>query len=473
MPKTDPLLTLWQSLSLSEKADFKSILDKKSNKDNLLYLFNHIHQDFETIRVALGKPFYNVRERFLEYLVEFTFQIYAKQEPFEANLHCQLQKSKMFVRREMYAMANETLDQVIKEANDYDFHYITLDALNIKRLIYRKIYHGKEPQKLADNIEQVEKKLAEIKDQNHIANLHDQFANNASISLDETLLHNLNPLTQTITTQRLLHSLWAQLAEKRKDRENQKMHRLNVVNLLEAKPHWKTIYSGTYLTALANYASTLSPQNDTQEYERIISTIRNFKPASEFIGAESFQLATYLQTYFYLNLGKFDLACSLESAAEEKLNQFSGKLNLPYELTIYLNFALANWIKGNGEGALKWTNKILKIKNCPVRLDIQRFAYILASIIYSDLGKVSSLDKMLILANKPERCPIELEEFQKMLIRIIVKYHEAFENKKTLQLHELQSELAKPEYAKQLGRDEINFWIQHKLTGKPLLELVE
>jgi hypothetical protein len=374
----------------------------------------------------------------------------------------------MFARREQYEFANEMLDQIIKQADDYDFHFITLEALHTKRLIYRKIFIGKHPEKLAENIKQIEQKYKQLEEQNIVANLHDQYATNPGLPLDEALLHQLNPLTQTITTQRLVNSIWAQVAEKKQDSVSRKLHRLNIVNLLEEKPLWKTIYPGTYLTALANYATSLSPQNDTYEFEDIIYTIHRFKPASEFIGAESFQLATYLQTYLYLLQGKFAAACTLEKEAEKKLGQYSGNLNQSYELTIYFNFALAHWVISDLQTALKWVNKILKIKNSTDRLDIQQFALPFAILLSAELVNDDKLGKIYTKVPRTNHLHNPLSDYYLKMAKLIKKWQASSNPKRKLIIQEIATEIKKPENASLLGSEDINLWIKHKTTGIPL-----
>ncbi len=475
MSVVNELPELIASLTLREKTEFRTLLLGKNFKNTSLHsIFDSLVQNQELKPEKKDEnKHYKSKSELKDLLITTLLNNYEQHENFEKELHKRLRLAKYLINRDQFDYARNILTAVKLKAAEYDLHPIVFECLNIEKSLLRRFINNSFLDELNHNIADLNQLLQTITTQTQIINCHDQYVlHNTSDLIASLPSVETNPEQYTSTSRRFYYAIKATVAEKEKNTTLQRDYRKLIVDLLEEKPLWKSIHPNTYITAMANYANALYNLGDYDGIDSVVQNIYKFKPATELLEASSFQLARYLQLLALMGRSQYSQASALQQQTEKELDKYNGKLNKTYELAININLALSLWINQEPLKAIKWVKKIISLRNCEARLDIQRFAYLLWAMLLADIQNELELSKLEILVVK-DRVPIPISDFQTKSIELIVKWAFANENQKAKLLAEILTQIESPVHPKQLGKDELNIWVQNKLTQTPLIELAQ
>lgn len=477
MSEQNQLKKLVTALTPREKSEFLNAIDGKGLvQQRLKNVFENLNNPNVPLLKELDRREYYRHKNLLKAkLLEFLLQEHEKSFRFEADLHQQIRLARFLIHREQIELATEILEEAKAKADEFDFHFLFLECLNLERAINRFFLDNSKPELIRKSVNEYEKRLQLIAVEQEITTFHDLliFEQQRKTDLPDPGF-NFPPDQLSLRSRRNLSSIKALLAKFKNQKDEWKKYRKEVLEISEEKPLWKSIFPGNYLVALANYGSTLNLPDESAEMRSIIDRIEKFKPANEFERANSFQLVRYLELLVCLGQNDFRKASLLEYETEKKLGQYAGKLDKTFELTIYVNLAISLWVNTELNKSIKWTQRILKFKNHEARLDIQRFAYLFVTMLFADSKDEKGLERMNQIAYKPNRASVDLPIPYCKIMKLIVKL-ESTPNKaqQIAILHEIQMEMLAPDFPKQLGKEELTIWIEHRLTGKPLFEIVK
>jgi hypothetical protein len=439
-------------------------------------ILNHFATSIEPFPEGmLKKEFQRHKSLLKKSLLDFLLQEHEASLGFEAELHQQIRLSKYLITREQYDLASKIISETKQKANAFDFHFLVLECLSLERLIARHFLDTAESKRLESKIKEQKQHLQRIEIEIELINFHDsliiqlQKGPDLSIPAFDFPEELLSP-----TARRFLLSIKAMLAKKENNIADWKKYRKEIMEISEEKPDWKNIFPTTYLTILSNYGSTLNPKDEGEEMQVVIEKIKRFKPTNELEKASSFQIIRYLEIFICIGQNEFRKAAALEFETEKKLGQYSGKLNKTFELTICINLAVSLWLNLEFEKSLKWTKKILKFKNCEARLDIQRFAYLFGTMVAFDLNNSKELERFSQYGLKPKRASVDLPTSYCKIIKLIAKLESNTKKPipKTIFV-EIKAEMLRPDFPKQLGKDELTIWLEHRISKKPLVEIAK
>jgi hypothetical protein len=465
------------ALTPREKAEYLQTFGGKGTvQKRIKEILNHFATSTEPFPTGMAKKEFQRHKSLLKKsLLDFLLQEHEASLGFEAELHQQIRLAKYLITREQFDLASKIISETKQKANEFDFHFLVLECLSLERLINRHFLHTAESKRLELKIKEQSLHLQRVEIEIELINFHDnliiQLQKDAPISMP---VFDYPKELLSSTAKRVLLSIKAILAKKEKKQADWKKYRKEIMEISEEKPEWKYIFPTTYLAILSNYGSTLNPKQEGEEMQVIIEKIKRFKPTNEIEKASSFQLIRYLELLICIGKSEFRKAAALEFETEKKLGQYSGKLNKTFELTICINLAVSLWLNLEFDKSLKWTKKILKFKNCEARLDIQRFAYLFGTMVAFDLQNSKELERFTQYGLKPNRASVDLPTPYCKIMKLIAKLESTPKTPFPSAIFDgIKAEMLRPDFPKQLGKDELTIWLEHHISKKPLVEIAK
>ncbi|MBX7181759.1 MAG: hypothetical protein K1X82_06590 [Bacteroidia bacterium] len=471
------LKQLVNSLTPREKSNFNNTI---SGKGIVQRRIKNIFDNLVDAKVPLMKElerreYYRHKLLLKKQLLDFLLDDYESGASYEAELHRNLRLSAYLITRDQFEMAFELLDETKRKADEFDFHMVVLECLRLEGILIRNFLKADTSIEMDWIFHEKKCRLAMLDYETMVSYNHDKLfiqIQNGKVESQQQMEVPAEYLTHTC--QRLLLSDKARLAKFNNEKAENKKYRKQIVELFEEKPLRKEIFPTTYISILSNYASALNSSKEADIMLEIIDKIKHFKPSGEFEKVSSFQLVRYLELLVFIGQNEFKKASALESETERKLGNYVGKLDKTFEITIYFNLAASLWINKEPTKSIKWIQKIIKYKYFEARTDIQRFAYVMAALLYADTKNAKELEKLCQMAYKPGRFKIEIPSDYCKLILLVAKIEEGSKKVSTEHyLNQMESIIASKDFIKSVGVDELKLWIMNRKTGKSLEELAK
>lgn len=243
----------------------------------------------------------------------------------------------------------------------------------------------------------------------------------------------------------------------------------NVVLLWEAHPHFIEEEPDIFKISIANFLNACHLIEEYHSFEEYLAKFNCIQDYTLDQKAESFQNANHLDLLFRMNQNDLEAGLAMIPKIKAGLKQFEQKINGARKLTFYHNISIIAWFCGKMDLAIEWNAKIRNFKNTALRKDIQSFAPYLRIILGYELEE-EDLFEALAKVRKRFRNKKESEFLNllgKLLYKIISHPQPTCENWQQV-AHALESNISE----EALGKREVIIWVQSKLSGKPMRDLL-
>ncbi|MFK8163979.1 MAG: hypothetical protein AB8H12_16150 [Lewinella sp.] len=199
------------------------------------------------------------------------------------------------------------------------------------------------------------------------------------------------------------------------------------LDLLEANPHFLSLYSENYLATLNNMLIDSLVIKDYEVLKTGISRLEMTLKRPEFKSMKNMESRVFRQRYLLLinwSLSQKDFGSTLEwiPEIEAGLQRFGEKIEKHHRITFYYLLAYLLFLNKRCDKALVWINLILNDGKEDVVKEIYYFARILNLLIHFELGNTALLGSLLLSTPKylKPRRPVYLTE--KTLFRFLTKF---------------------------------------------------
>ncbi len=297
------------------------------------------------------------------------------------------------------------------------------------------------------------------------------------------------PLLQTSQKEKLpsfhaqlsVHTIHALIAFRRVDGAVIYNNYKAILELWESHPHFLKEEIDAYRRALCNYLYGCYYLKKFEEYPDVIKKIKELPSTSKDIEAKIFQMAAYHETLLYLNGGTLYQAKDQLIELGIKLMDLADYINPGRFLSLCGNIMLIYFYLGEFKNAYRWSQELDNYK-FQVRKEVRKLNQFFQLILLFELNKLEEI------ANHVRRVKRQLQQEKKLspLEEIILQQMNkigklnAFDTvgieDELTQLQAAMTQLKKEKPASensgQIFRN-YELWINHRLLGVPLAELLE
>jgi hypothetical protein len=255
--------------------------------------------------------------------------------------------------------------------------------------------------------------------------------------------------------------------------------RRKIVHLWQLYPYMSEVLPGARFNAITNFLAVCC---DTERYHEVPQAIQEL---------QSTESATHLQESFNFsqNISYYGLLYRMNTCDWEGANQCAGELqellkSNQHRFTqrrlhaVRYNLAHFYFFMENFKLSLNMCRDILNGESSQHGHDVQQFVKLLQAVVHFELGNHEFLDSSLLPQVKRSLQKEEkLYAFEKNLIHTLAQLANPSSQKEHAKhLHALQKELHKlrtdPENHKAPGLQEIQYWIEARIQGKRLREVI-
>lgn len=198
------------------------------------------------------------------------------------------------------------------------------------------------------------------------------------------------------------------------------------LNLLEANPHFLSLYSENYLATLNNMLIDSLIIKDYDVLKEGISRLEMTLKRPEFKSMKNMESRVFRQRYLLLinwSLSQKDFGSVLAwiPEIEAGLQRFGEKIEKHHRVTFYYLLAYLLFLNKRCDEALKWNNLILNDTKEDVVKEIYYFARILNLLIHFELGNLDLLGSLLLSTPKYLKPRRAIYATEKILFRFLGK----------------------------------------------------
>lgn len=231
-----------------------------------------------------------------------------------------------------------------------------------------------------------------------------------------------------------------------------------------------------YKTTLANYLTRAHSHQDYSKFEQKLSILKSLPTDTFYAEGEVFQNVYFVEHLYYINAGRFEEAEALVPIIEQGLITYERKINRSRVLSFTYNILVMYFLMHKFKEARTWSERLLDEKS-DIRQDMQTANRILYPIICHELGKFEILDNITRASYRYLLAQQRLHEFERMVIRYLqtmpfTANEKEFEQKLKAFADELQGFRKSNHFQRTTGFEEVELWIQAKMEGKPMRELI-
>jgi hypothetical protein len=198
------------------------------------------------------------------------------------------------------------------------------------------------------------------------------------------------------------------------------------LDLLEANPHFLSLYTENYLATLNNMLIDSLIIKEYDVLEQGIHRLEMTLKRPEFKSMKNMESRVFRQRYLLLinwSLSQKDYGKVLAwiPEIEAGLQKFGDKIEKHHRITFYYLLAYLLFLNKRCDQALKWNNFILNDKKEDVVKEIYYFARVLNLLIHFELGNESLLSSLLLSTPKYLKKRRTVYATEKALFRLLGK----------------------------------------------------
>jgi hypothetical protein len=245
--------------------------------------------------------------------------------------------------------------------------------------------------------------------------------------------------------------------------------------LWEAHAPMQSLYTKIHIVSLANFLASCHISECFTEMPAIISKLQSIPTQSPADEIEITHNALYYTLLHAINTAAWDTAAATAKALETFLTNSQKAIPKARVTAIRYNIAITYFFLEEHKLALHAFNAILHDAQSLYREDIQQAARLLQTVVHYQLGNLDLLEYLLRSVRRYLQNRDALYAFEETLIRHLNRLAaNPTEQKAIMQtLHEhLQTLRTDNDNAHAPGLQEVQYWVEAKLKGCPLREMV-
>ena len=491
------LFDLIHSLDKAEKRYFKLHASIQKGGKNYERLFDDIVRQEEYDEEALKQKFkdetlakqFHVAKNYLYNLILRAMRAYSEDHTVESRLNNLMTDATLLQNKGLYDQAQKVLKRARKLAEDYELHPAMLEIIRRQRGKTLETSH-KELEASSkqyyddiwDRMEVLENELRyqELSDRVFIAyrtrEIHDQKERADALRklMDNELLKD-HSLALSLKARYWFHFIHSVHLSGAGDHSEAYPHYAKAVEVLESNPSFIEENSYRYKIALSNYLQVCHRLRRYHEFPAVLKKIRDIPAKSYDEAAEEFQNTYFLELLYLMNTCAFEEAVKLVPEIAEGLSRHHNKLNKARELAFYHNLTVLFFVMENYGTALDWLSRILNESKVDPRQDIQAFSRIFQLIIHYELDNIRILDNLFSAAYRTLGRQGLLTDYEEVVFLHLKKIPYILTRKeRNERLQKFKDDLlAIRKKREPLGMEEILLWIESKLTGKKMAEILK
>lgn len=247
------------------------------------------------------------------------------------------------------------------------------------------------------------------------------------------------------------------------------------VALWEEHPHLCEEESARYVQTLSNYLHAAGLVERYEEFPRIFDKIRSARTQNRHGDLQVLQSLHYYELLYALNTADWEAAARFRPAIEAFMDTAGARIGTGRRLAFQYNLCILAFILEQYRDALKWVNAILDGAGAEVREDIQYFARILLIILHFELGNVDLMEYLHRSTYRYLYDRAELHPYERLLLEAMhqILQQPTRERRKAI-LEQLQTGIAgmMADAPSRPGMQELRCWIEARLGGRPLREVM-
>lgn len=255
-----------------------------------------------------------------------------------------------------------------------------------------------------------------------------------------------------------------------------------VRSILDNNPNLKKDLSKRYTRTLANIIGTLIDKRDFKEASKVISDMRSLPGNSGFdsidIEMNIFKTTSVSELRILHRLGDFNKGIKLVESVIPQIEAYEQKLHKEQELSFFYHIAYTYFGAGRYKEALSWLNKVLNDNENTLRQDVYSYARLFNLVIHYELGNYDLLEYITkstqrYLSKRQRDFELELKVIE--TIRKLIRINNPVDQKDLLSKlrHAITNKVMKPEDEIVLRYFNFIQWIDAKVEGKPLPEIIK
>lgn len=262
------------------------------------------------------------------------------------------------------------------------------------------------------------------------------------------------------------------------NRQNTLTYHEKLIDLWQQHPHFIKDNTDDYKSDLMNLLNSLILTERWKEMDAVIEQIKSLPPVSLQSEIVTFESLTIIELIYYLNLADFGRGRKLIAEIESKLERYGDNLRQSAIIAMYHNVTIFLFFSGDYAEALSWLENILTLKGVEQRQDIQDFARILQLIIHFELRNYDILEYLHRSTYRYLKKGQKLQTVETTILNHIKKAgvftneHDLHKTFKQLK-NDIESIVAHEDFIEPVGITEISFWLESKIQGVALQDLLK
>lgn len=255
-----------------------------------------------------------------------------------------------------------------------------------------------------------------------------------------------------------------------------------VRKILDNNPNLKKDLSKRYTRTLANIIATLIDKREFDEAKKAIEDMKALPGDPGFdsmdIELNIFKTTSVSELRICHRTGEFSQGLKLVEDIIPKVEEHEDKLHKEQELSFFYHIAYTYFGAGEYREALAWINRVLNDNENTLRQDVYSYARLFNLVIHYELGNHDLLEYITkstqrYLSKRQRDFELELKVID--AIRRLIRLNNPADQKELLLnlKEELRKEVMKPEDEIVLRYFNFLQWIDSKVEGKTLEEVIK
>ncbi len=184
----------------------------------------------------------------------------------------------------------------------------------------------------------------------------------------------------------------------------------------------------------------------------------------------------YAEFHYYLQNGYLDRCRDILAEIQVGIEQFGAEIPLSRLMTLQLNITVFHFVTGDFAATENCLMALTSINSASVRRDIEAFARILSPVVHYELQKIDLLESRRRSAYRYFKGQPAAYEFEMIVLKYINRLRDRHNGAAALEIFkQFDAALVALEEGLEgrapLGLTEIRFWVESKISGKPLREV--
>lgn len=498
MKASKDLFFLIQSLSKAEKKAFKLWATRSNAKEsnNYVRLFDYITAQEEYDESALkqafaGAPFianFSVAKAYLYQSILASLRSSRKASSVEMALRRALDEIEILDARGLPEQARKVLRRALQLAQDQELLPYQAELRRWQRRLTDlvRLRGQSEPLIALESAELEALHLLRTEAELHslLVRIRNIFLSRIDVRKSSVAqeLHALmaNPLLKASPAQlpffgqlfyHYIHAIFHRLQGRH---EAALQHNRKAVHLWNGHPKVTRNHPKQYLNALTTYLDACLRLFHFEEFLQALPDLLGISSTNPRIQARAFYLGQHLELRFANNTAQFDRGMAQRQPIEAGLEKYRPYLNKNIEVTLRYNLLVTHFLAGEHPASIQIAQALLGRADPSMRQDIYDAARLMELVGHYERGNWDVLESLLRSFERRLRTRPREHPYEKLILRGLRKLIDTPLGKELAVFESLKISVeAMPEAAHIAGRTELLLWVEGKIRGMAIREVLE